>query len=69
VGPAMHRTEGAPRPFLPSEIAGAKHIHDVTRAELLEQPDHPKIGGHRPIRCACGCASVGTHNAAVRRNA
>jgi hypothetical protein len=68
VVPAMHRGEGRPRPFAPFEIAGAKHIHDITHAELIERPDHPKIGGHRPILCACGCSSVGTHNAAVRRN-
>ena len=66
--PAMHRTpEGAPRPFGPREFAGAKHVHDVTRAELLERPDHPKIDADRPIRCACGCLSVGTHNALAYR--
>ena len=65
---AEHRTEGAPRPFLPHEYASAKTVADVTLEELLERPDHPKIGGHRPIRCTCGCASVGIHNAAVRRN-
>ena len=67
MGPAEHRTEGAPRPFGPLEIAGAKHIADVARAELLERPDHPKIDGHRGIRCACSCPTAGTYNAAAYR--
>jgi hypothetical protein len=67
VGSAMYRTEGAPRPFGPLEIAGAKHVHDVTPAELLERPDHPKIHGRRPILCACGCSVVGIHNARASR--
>ena len=57
----MHGTEGAPRPFLPHEYASAKTVADVSRSELLERPNYPKIHAYRPIRCARGCSSVGTH--------
>ncbi len=65
--PAQHRTEGAPRPFLPLEYASAKTVADVTRAELLANPLHPKLDADRPVRCECGCASVGIHNALAYR--
>jgi hypothetical protein len=63
--PAEHRGEGQPRPFGLLEYAGAKHVADVTREELLAQPDHPKIHGRRAISCACGHGTIGEHNRAV----
>lgn len=57
---AARHAEG--RPFRANEYAGAKLIGDVTRAELLERPDHPKIDGHRAIECECGHSTIGEHN-------
>lgn len=56
---ARHKDD---RPFRADEYAGAKLVGDVTKAELLERLDHPKINGHRAIVCACGHSTIGEHN-------
>lgn len=54
------------RAFGRLEVAGSKRIAEAVVATTVEE-QVAAIDGHRPIRCECGCPSVGEHNRSAMR--